>query len=87
MCARVCLLQGVAEAECRRAAAAAEEVYAREFDQEGTPADDDSLLQEHLVRHVRLAMSMSTLFLLFRKLHDTDACSQLLWNVAGRSKP
>lgn len=41
--------QGVAEAECRRAAAAAEEVYIREFNQEGTPADADALLQEHLV--------------------------------------
>lgn len=40
--------QGVAEAECRRAAAAAEEVYMREFDQEGTPADADALLQQHL---------------------------------------
>lgn len=40
--------QGVAEAECRRAAAAAEEVYIREFNQEGTPAEPDALLQEHL---------------------------------------
>jgi hypothetical protein len=47
-CASDCV-QGVAEAECRRAAAAAEEVYIREFDQEGTPADADALLQEHLV--------------------------------------
>lgn len=44
----VCV-QGVAEAECRRAAAAAEEVYIREFNQEGTPAKADALLQEHLV--------------------------------------
>lgn len=42
-------MQGVAEAECRRAAAAAEEVYIREFNQEGTPAEADALLQEHLV--------------------------------------
>jgi hypothetical protein len=42
-------MQGVAEAECRRAAAAAEEVYIREFNQESTPADADALLQEHLV--------------------------------------
>ena len=53
----VCVLQGVAEAECRRAAAAAEEVYVREFDQEGTPADADALLQEHLVRLARAAGS------------------------------
>lgn len=43
-------VQGVAEAECRRAAAAAEEVYSREFDVEGTPAEAEALLLEHLVR-------------------------------------
>lgn len=50
-CLHLCVphVQGVAEAECRRAAAAAEEVYIREFNQEGTPAEPDALLQEHLV--------------------------------------
>jgi hypothetical protein len=42
--------QGVAEAECRRAAAAAEEVYWRAFDVDGTPAEAEALLLEHLVR-------------------------------------
>lgn len=45
-------LQGVAEAECRRAAAAAEEVYSREFNMEGVSAEGEALLQEHLVRVV-----------------------------------
>ncbi|KAI8463245.1 MAG: GBP-domain-containing protein [Monoraphidium minutum] len=39
--------QGVAEAECRRAAAAAEEAYRREFDAEGVPPEPDALLAEH----------------------------------------
>jgi hypothetical protein len=44
------LLQGVAEAECRRAAAAAEDAYRLEFNVEGTPAEPEALLLEHLVR-------------------------------------
>lgn len=42
--------QGVADAECRRAAAAAEEAYRREFDAEGVPPEPDALLAEHRVR-------------------------------------
>lgn len=42
----------MAEAECRRAAAAAEEVYVREFNQQGTPAEADALLKEHQVSPV-----------------------------------
>uniref|UniRef100_A0A383VGT1 GB1/RHD3-type G domain-containing protein n=1 Tax=Tetradesmus obliquus TaxID=3088 RepID=A0A383VGT1_TETOB len=40
--------QGVAEAECRRAAAAAEDAYRLEFNVEGTPAEPEALLEEHL---------------------------------------
>eukprot|EP00878_Enallax_costatus_P025318 GHUV01027086.1.p1 GENE.GHUV01027086.1~~GHUV01027086.1.p1 ORF type:complete len:312 (+),score=104.13 GHUV01027086.1:958-1893(+) len=40
--------QGVAEAECRRAAAAAEDTYRLEFNLEGTPAEPEVLLLEHL---------------------------------------
>ena len=53
-----CRLQGVAEAECRRAAAAAEEVYMREFNQEGTPAEAEALLQEHLVRRTVVCITL-----------------------------
>lgn len=49
-CRCVCRLpQGVAEAECRRAAAAAEDAYRLEFNVEGTPAEPEALLEEHLV--------------------------------------
>lgn len=48
-CCLGCVLQGVAEAECRRAAAAAEDTYRLEFNIEGTPAEPEALLLEHLV--------------------------------------
>jgi hypothetical protein len=41
--------QGVSDAECRRAAAAAEELYRREFDAEAVPPEDGALLAEHQV--------------------------------------
>ena len=49
MCVMMLPLQGVAEAECRRAAAAAEDTYRMEFNIEGTPAEPEALLLEHLV--------------------------------------
>jgi hypothetical protein len=41
--------QGVADAECRRAAAAAEETYRRAFDAEGVAPEPELLLAEHQV--------------------------------------
>lgn len=52
-------VQGVAEAECRRAAAAAEDAYKMEFNL-NTPAEPEALLLEHLVSGLQLSNACRT---------------------------